>query len=313
VSSATAGIARKRAPARWQADAALAVVALIWGVTFVVVKRALAEISTMYFLAIRFSLASLCLLLLFLPSMRAAGKAAVARGLKGGLAAGVFLWLGYTLQTFGLRYTTAGKSGFLTGFYIVLVPFFGALFFRKWPRTAEVAGILAASFGIALLTAPTVGGELRINRGDLLTIGCAVAYAVHLLVLGQVSQRERVEPVALGQLACTAALSFLSLPFDPPRAIWSGAVIFAIVLTAVFATAVAFALQTWGQKYTSPARTALIFALEPVFALLAAVALGGERLTVAGVLGCALILSGILAVELKPARPLEHRNTSRES
>jgi drug/metabolite transporter (DMT)-like permease len=312
VSSAVAGVARNRAPARWQADAALALVALIWGVTFVVVKRALAEISTMYFLAIRFSLASLCLLLLFLPSMRALGRSALARGLKGGLAAGIFLWLGYTLQTFGLRYTTAGKSGFLTGFYIVLVPLFGALFFRKWPRTAEIAGILVASFGIALLTVPTVHGDVRINRGDLLTIACAIAYAIHLLVLGRVSERERVEPVALGQLTATALLSFLSLPFDPPKAVWSRAVIFAIVLTAVFATAVAFGLQTWAQKFTSPPRTALIFALEPVFALLAAVALGGERVTLAGILGCALILAGILAVELKPARGAEHRNSNRE-
>jgi drug/metabolite transporter (DMT)-like permease len=312
VSSALAGVARNRVPARWQADAALALVALIWGVTFVVVKRALAEISTMYFLAIRFSLASLCLLLLFLPAMRAAGGKAVTRGLKGGLAAGVFLWLGYTLQTFGLRYTTAGKSGFLTGFYIVLVPFFGALLFRKRPRTIEIAGIVVASFGIAMLTLPSVQGDVQINRGDLLTLGCAVAYAIHLLVLGRVSEREAVEPVALGQLASTALFSFLSLPFDPPKVVWSGAVIFGIVMTAVFATAVAFWLQTWGQKYTSPARTALIFALEPVFALLAAVALGGERVTFGGIAGCALILAGILAVELKPARGAEHRTSNRE-
>ncbi|HEX3685675.1 MAG TPA: DMT family transporter [Bryobacteraceae bacterium] len=295
-------MAQKRAPARWQADLALALVALIWGVTFVVVKRALGEITTMYFLAIRFSLASLCLLLIFLPALRAAGSQAVWRGLKGGITAGVFLWLGYTLQTFGLRYTTAGKSGFLTGFYIVLVPLFGAVFFRRRPRLAEAAGILVASIGIALLTMPSIHGAFRMNRGDLLTIGCAVVYALHLLVLGHFSQRERVEPVALGQLACTAVLSVLSLPFDPPKAVWSAAVLFAIVLTAVLATAVAFAFQTWGQKHTTAERTALIFALEPVFAMAAAVTFGGERLTLGACAGCGLILAGILAVELKPAR-----------
>lgn len=295
-------MAEKRAPARWQADLALALVALIWGVTFVVVKRALGEITTMYFLAIRFSLASLCLLLIFFPALRAAGPLAVWRGLKGGVTAGLFLWLGYTLQTFGLRYTTAGKSGFLTGFYIVLVPLFGAIFFRRRPRLGEVAGILVASFGIALLTMPSIHGAFRMNRGDLLTIGCAVVYALHLLVLGHFSQRERVEPVALGQLACTAVLSVFSLPFDPPKAVWSAAVLFAIVLTAVFATAVAFAFQTWGQKHTTAERTALIFALEPVFAMAAAVTLGGERLTLLACAGCALILAGILAVDLKPAR-----------
>lgn len=280
----------------------LALVALIWGVTFVVVKRALGEISTMYFLALRFSLASLCLLLMFLPWLRAAGGQAVGRGLRGGVTAGVFLWLGYTLQTFGLKYTTAGKSGFLTGFYVVLVPLFGSLFFRRRPRLVEVGGIAIATVGIALLTMPSLGSGFQINRGDLLTIGCAVAYSLHLLVLGYYSQREHFEPVALGQIACTALLSFLALPFDPPHAIWSGAVLFAIALTAIFATALAFALQTWGQKYTTPTRTALIFALEPVFALAAAVLLGGERLTYPGVFGGAMILAGILAVELKPAR-----------
>lgn len=302
MSSAAAEIARQRRPARWRADLALGFVALIWGVTFVFVKRALGEMSTMYFLAVRFSLASLCLLLIFLPSLRAVGAQAVWRGLRGGMAAGVLLWLGYTLQTFGLKYTTAGKSGFLTGFYILLVPLFGAVLFRKRPRLAEVAGIVVATIGIALLTMPSIHDGFRMNRGDLLTIGSAAVFAVHLLVLGYYSQRERFEPVAIGQIACTALLSVLALPFDPPKAVWSAAVIFAIALTAVFATALAFTLQTWSQKYTTAARTALIFALEPVFALAAAVVFGGERLTYPGILGAALILTGILAVELKPAQ-----------
>jgi drug/metabolite transporter (DMT)-like permease len=301
VSTASAAVTSKRPFTRWKADLALGFVALIWGVTFVVVKRALSEISTLYFLALRFSLATVCMLVLFIGPFRAAGWRSVRRGLWGGMAAGVFLCLGYVLQTFGLRYTTAAKSGFLTGFYIVLVPLFGALIFHKRPRVAEVGGILVAMAGIALLTVPTVRGGIQINRGDLLTVGCAVAYSIHLLVLGYYSQRERFEAVALGQIACTAILCTLFLPFDPPAAVWSRAVIFAIVLTAVFATAVAFALQTWGQARTTANRTALIFALEPVFALLTAVLLGGETLTGSGILGSILILGGILAVELKPA------------
>jgi drug/metabolite transporter (DMT)-like permease len=302
-----------RVTIRRRADLALVLVCLIWGITFVVVKRALGEISTMFFLAIRFSLASVCLLLMFLTGLRAAGAVAVWNGLKGGMAAGVFLWLGYTLQTSGLRYTTAGKSGFLTGFYIVLVPVFGAVLFRKRPHLVDIGGILIATVGIALITTPTLQGKFRMNRGDLLTIGCAVAYALHLLVLGHYSKRERVEPVALGQLICTALLSVLALPFDPPRVVWSTAVCVAIVFTAVFATAVAFALQTWAQKHTTASRTALVFALEPVFALLPAVILGGERLTWTGTLGCTLVLAGILAVELKPGQIAGHPNTSGSS
>jgi drug/metabolite transporter (DMT)-like permease len=152
-----------------------------------------------------------------------------------------------------------------------------------------------------VMTLPSFGANLRMNRGDLLTLGCAAAFAFHLLILGYYSQREKTEAVALGQIVCAAALSAISLGIEPPRAIWNRAVLVAIVLTAIFATAVAFALQTWGQRYTTATRTALIFALEPVVALVTAVSLGGETLTFYAVAGGSLILAGILAVELKPA------------
>ena len=120
-----------------------------------------------------------------------------------------------------------------------------------------------------------------------------------MLVLGYFSQRERFEAVALGQIACVALLSFAGLPWDPPRAHWSGSLVFAIVLTGVFATALAFIVQTWAQQYTSATRAALFFTLEPVFALVTAVLIGGEKITGSASVGCGLILLGILAVELK--------------
>jgi drug/metabolite transporter (DMT)-like permease len=280
----------------------LALVALVWGTTFVVVKQALSEISTAYFLTLRFGLASACMLGMFLPAFRRSGWPEIGRGLCGGAVAGVFLWLGYILQTLGLKYTGAGKSGFLTGLYIVLVPLISACVYRKWPQTQELLGIAVATAGMVFLTAPSMGQKLQVNRGDLLTIGCACAFAIHLLVLGYYSQRERFEAVAFGQIVCAAGLSTVSLGMESPKATWSRNVIFAIVLTAIFATAIAFALQTWGQKYTSATRTALIFALEPVFALATAVLVGGESVTALEVLGGGLILAGILAVELKPTR-----------
>lgn len=301
--SATATAPRAQtSPPRWQADLALAVVALVWGTTFVVVKQALVDISTLYFLALRFSVASVCMLALFLPAFRQAGWPAVWRGLKGGAIAGVLLWLGYVLQTLGLKYTTAGNSGFLTGFYIVLVPLISAAVYRRWPQVSELTGIAIATAGMALLTVPSMRGGFHFNRGDLLTIGCAVAFACHLLLLGYFSQRERFEAVALGQIACTALLSTLGLAVEKPVATWHPRVILSILLTAVFATALAFALQTWGQQYTTATRTALIFALEPVFALVTAVSIGGETLTLSALAGGALILGGILLVELKPSR-----------
>jgi drug/metabolite transporter (DMT)-like permease len=290
----------REAPPRWQADLALALVALVWGATFVVVKEALSGISIVYFLAVRFSIAAACLFLIFLPPLLRAGRTAVLRGLRGGTAAGAFLWLGYMLQTFGLKYTTAGKSGFLTGLYIVLAPLASALIYRRWPQLREVIGIAIAGTGMILMTLPAVGSGFYINRGDLLTIGCAVAYAFHLLVLGYFSQRELFQAVALGQILCAALLSTVSLFIEPPRVHWTPNVIFAILLTSVFATALAFALQTWGQKFTTATRTALIFALEPVFALATAVLVGHEPLTASAIVGGALILTGILGVELKP-------------
>ena len=287
-----------RRPAQWQADLSLATVALAWGTTFVVVKQALTGASTMYFLALRFALASACLLALFLPAFYKANPLRVWSGLRGGVGAGLFLWLGYVLQTAGLRYTTAGHSGFLTGLYVVLVPILSAAVFRRLPLKREWLGVLVAGAGLLALTLPTAGTALRVNRGDLLTIGCAVAFAFHLLVLGYYSKREMVQAVAFGQLACAAALSGLALFFEPPRAVWNRGFVFTIVLTAVFA------LQTWGQKYTTPTRTAVIFALEPVFALATACLLGGESLTWASAIGGALILAGVLIVELKPAASL---------
>ncbi|HEY7306034.1 MAG TPA: DMT family transporter [Bryobacteraceae bacterium] len=294
-------IARRTPRRRWQADLALAAVALVWGSTFVIVKRALLEISPTYFLAVRFALASLCLFLIFLPAFRRTSTRDILRGLRGGASAGLFLWLGFVLQTLGLRFTSAGNSGFLTGLYIVLVPLIGAAVYRRWPVMRELTGITLAAAGMLVLTVPSLDADFHMNKGDLLTLACAVAFALHLLVLGYYSQRERFEAVALGQIACATVLSSASLFLEPPRAVWSPAVILAIVITAVLATAVAFALQTWAQQYTTPTRTALVFALEPVFALATAVSAGGEALTLAAVTGGVLILAGILTVELKPA------------
>jgi drug/metabolite transporter (DMT)-like permease len=289
-------------PPRWQADLALASVALIWGVTFVLIKQALTEISTVYFLVLRFGLATVCMSGMFARAFWCGDRKRSLAGLRGGAITGVFLWLGYMLQTFGLKYTTAGKSGFLTGLYVVLVPLIAAGIYRRWPAHREWLGVGFAAAGMVVLTMPSVNGAWNFNRGDLMTIGCAVAFAFQILLLGHYSQREMVQGVALGQIGTVAVLSLLSLPTEPPVAVWSGNVIRALLVTAVLATALAFAVQTWGQKYTTTTRAALIFSLEPVFALVTAAAVGGEALTLSAILGGLLILAGILVVELKPAR-----------
>ncbi len=281
------------------ADAALMLLALIWGGTFVVVKAALHDTSVMCFLALRFGVASLCMLLLFGNTFRAMPRRQLWCGLRGGFLAGFLLWLGFAFQTWGLERTTAGNSGFLTGLYIVLVPLLSAVGFRRWPKTVELAGIALASVGIVLLTAPPSLHSFRLNFGDVLTIGCAIVFAVHLLVLGYFSQRERFEVVATGQIICTCLISAAALSFEPPRIVWGPRVVIAVLVTGLLATALGFGLQTWAQKYTSPTRTAVILSLEPVFAYGTAVGFAGEPLTFRSVLGGGLILAGILAVELR--------------
>lgn len=283
----------------WRADATLAAVAFVWGSTFVVVKAALHDVSTLLFLTLRFTLATACMLPLLIPAIRGAGARTVGRGMIAGLITGVPLAVGYVLQTFGLIYTSAGNSGFLTGLYIVLVPLLSAAIYRRWPRKVELAGIAVAGSGMVLLTLPEAGRGLAMNFGDLLTVGCAVAFAGHMLVLGYYSKRHRVEAVAFGQVGGVAVLCAAALPAEPIAVKFSSSVVLAIAITGIFATALAFILQTWGQKHTSATRAAVVFSLEPVFALITAVAIGGERLTGRSVFGGLLILGGVLVVELK--------------
>ncbi|MFL6416563.1 MAG: DMT family transporter [Bryobacteraceae bacterium] len=292
---------QQHAPSRWQADLTLAFAAFTWGTTFVVIKNALADVSPICFLALRFGLAATCILPLLFRGVRSTDKSPW-RGLIGGAVPGFFLWLGYLLQTFGLRTTSASHSGFLTSLYIVGVPLVGALLYRKWPRRLELAGVALAGAGIIWLTKPPGSEPFRLNGGDVLTIGCAVAFAFHIVVLGHVVQRERVEPVAVGQIASAAVLSSLSLPFETPHIRWTGQVIWGVLITGIFATALAFALQAWMQRYTSATRAALIFSLEPVFAVLTAASFGGEPLSLGTLGGGALILAGIICVEVKPGR-----------
>ena len=287
---------------RWHADLALAGVALIWGATFVLVKNALADVSTVLFLALRFTLAALALAVVFRAGT---DRAQLRKNLKGGLIAGFFLITGYLLQTFGLELTTPSKSAFITGLYIVLVPLIGAIVYQRAPRIAEAVGVAVATVGMGLLSVEKSG--MQISRGDLLTLGCAIAFAVHILVLGEYSRPGNHQALALLQVATSAGIALLAFWWaETPRLKWSPAVISALAITSLLATALAFTVQTWAQQHTTPTRTALIFTLEPVFAWMTSFLVLGEVLSGRALAGALLILSGILIVELKPASPEAH-------
>jgi drug/metabolite transporter (DMT)-like permease len=285
---------------RLRADLALAFVAFIWGVTFVLVKNALTEISPLLFLTLRFSLAAIALLIVF----RVRGAVAT-EGWAAGILVGLFLFAGYALQTFGLRLTTPAKSGFITGFYIPLVPLFSAVVYRKAPQLSEWLGVLVAFVGLCLLTLK--GLDLHMNEGDLLTTACAVAYGCHILLLGHYSRIIGYEWLSLMQIGTCAVIGLATFWWvETPVVHWTPQVWVALAVTSLLATALSFLLQTWAQRETTPTRTVLIFALEPVFAWLTSYLIADEVLSRRAMAGALCILAGIPLAELKPFDRREH-------
>jgi drug/metabolite transporter (DMT)-like permease len=287
---------------RRKADLGLLFNAVVWGSTFVLVQSALKDISPLLFLALRFSLATLALLILLRgrPGLRFDWKTFGA-----GSLAGFFLFAGYILQTWGLRLTTAPKSAFLTGLTSLLVPLLASLVYRNRPQVSEVVGVLVATAGLALMTLESRIGS--VNRGDVLSILCAVGFAAYIVTLGHFSERMRFELLSVSQLAAAAVLA-LSLFWwaEKPQLTWRPAVVYAILITGLFATALAFTIQAWAQQFTTSTRTALIYMLEPVFAWITSYLLVGEGLSGRAAVGAALILGGVVLVEMKLLNPRLH-------
>jgi drug/metabolite transporter (DMT)-like permease len=265
-------------------------VTLIWGSTFVVVKGALVDASPLPFLGIRFTLAGI---LLFLVMGRGLGE---RQALGPGFLLGVFLFAGYLCQTTGLLYTTPSKSAFITGFAVILVPFLQVLHgFRL--RVATIAGALLGLAGIYFLVLPS--GVHAINRGDVLTLFGAVSFAVHIVLVGSYTRRFSFRHLVPVQILVVGLLAAAALPLNLDfRLHWTAGLIGALLLTAVLATGFAFSVQNWAQQFTPPAHTALIFALEPVFAALTSRLVLGERLGGKVFMGSALILAGMVVSEI---------------
>jgi drug/metabolite transporter (DMT)-like permease len=278
---------------RLRAELALAGVTVIWGTTFVVVKSALAEVSTLVFLTLRFWVAAVALILIYRGAVR---KSRIGPG----LLAGSLLFTAYVLQTKGLELTTPSKSAFLTGLSIPMVPLIGSLVYKTKPRLVEILGILIASFGMALMTLSSVSDlRLGMSRGDLLSFLCAVTFAVHIVVIGHYSQLLGFQSLAVVQIATAAALGSVFVWFaEPIRFHLTAGVAAAVLVTGLLATALAFTTQAWAQQYTSSTRAALIYTLEPPVAWLTSYALTGEKMANRGKVGAGLILAGILVVEL---------------
>lgn len=270
----------------------LVVVCAIWGSTFVVVKDAVERMPVMDFLAWRFAIAALVMAALRPRAVMNLSPAARRRGVILGLA----LAAGYVAQTYGLERTPATVSGFITGLFVVFTPLCSGLLLRQRVDAVSWGGVALATVGLGLLSLH----GLSVGTGEAITLLCAVAFALHIVGLGQWSTSGDAYGLAVVQLATVAVVSIPaaapdSLAPPPDAGVWG-----AILLTSLAATAFGFFGQTWAQAHLAPARAAVVMTMEPVLAGIFGVTVGTDHLGLRTVVGSLVVLIAMLLVELGP-------------
>lgn len=288
----------KRSAKSLRYDLLLVIVTIIWGSTFLVTKTAIRVLSPFSYLALIYGLATLALALVFRKRLMRITRAELASG----LIIGLFLFAGYALQTVGLQYTTVSKAGFITGLYVPLVPLFSLVFLRQRPAVGTLAGVFLSMVGLVLLSI-TNSFNLNIDAGEVLMLGCAVAFAMQIVCIGKFVSRADPINLAIVQLALTSLLSALAIPMTheaftlPPLPVW-GAIAFMSIVDIAFTLLV----MNWVQQFVSGTRAALIYALEPVWAALFGLLLAGDALSIPAWIGCGCILLGMVAGRLRLSR-----------
>jgi len=256
------------------------------------VKTALDFSSPLVFLLLRFSLAALTFWIFFSKKISFGQKGI----LKAGAVIGVFLFLGYGFQTLGLKYTAASKSAFITGLFVVMIPPLSFVMLKEKVRTFSIAGVILAVSGLLLLTRPK-GSEF--NTGDLLTFFCAISFSLQVIFVQIYTKLYDFVSLTFIQIAVTTLLSIpFMLAFETMKLVYHPYLLLAIVVCAIFATALGLYLQNRMQKDTTAVKAALIYAMEPVFAAVFSYLFLSEVLGWMGILGAGLILSGMLCSEL---------------
>lgn len=277
---------------QYRADLLLILVVAIWGSTFSIMKIILIDIDPYYFITLRFMVAFISLLLIFHNRL----KYLTWSGLRKGFILGLWLLGGYAFQIVGLQYTTASRSGFITGLAVVLVPFLALVILKEVPGLMNWLGVLLAIAGLFLLTG--TGGK-AINYGDYLTLLCAVSFAMQIVLLSKYLKGEDPAVLTLVQMGVVAGGAFLitlfTSSFRPITVETAGVVVY----TGLLATAFAFFIQSYAQQFTPPTHAGLIFTMEPIFGALFSFLILGELIGTGGVIGGLLIISGMLLAELK--------------
>lgn len=299
---------------RFGAEGLLLITAIIWGLAFVAQRVGMDHLGPYSFNAARFALGTLSLLPLtriFAPAFNPDEPR--SRGIMlwgGGLLLGVLLFAGSSLQQIGLVTTTAGKAGFITGLYLIFVPMIG-LFWSVRTTAGTWLGALLALWGLYLLS---ISGDLSIASGDLYVLVGAIFWALHVLAIGWLSPRTDALRLSIVQFGVCALLSLIvAVPLENPQLnqLIDGWV--PIAYAGVFSVGIAYTLQVFGQKQTPPARAAIILSLEAVFAVVGGWAMLHELLGPRELLGCALMLAGMLLsqVNLPQILPVRMRRASR--
>lgn len=266
----------------------LVLISFIWGSTFIVVKNAIIHIPPFLFVSLRFAVATVLLLPLVY-------RERVKDGFVEGILTGFALFGGYAFQTFGLLFTSASKSAFITSMAVILVPFTGYILFRIKPTTRELIALFLAFLGLyQLILGPSF--KLKgLNAGDVLTLLCAVSFALHISLTGHFTGRVNIKVFTFYQFLFVSLISMVfSILIGEGFKGLSGDPLLAMFFVGMFATAFAFIGQTWAQRHIRATKTALIFSLEPVFAAVFAFYFGGETLSLTQIIGGILILIGII-------------------
>jgi drug/metabolite transporter (DMT)-like permease len=279
------------------ATAALLAVTAVWGSTFFLIHDLLVRVPTLDFLAVRFAIASLTLVVL---APRALGRL-TAESRKHAMVLGCLYGAAQILQTLGLARTPASVSGFITGMYVVATPIFAALILHSRIGRSTWVAVLLAMAGLGVLTL----SGFSIGYGEALIFVAAMIYALHIVGLGAWSEPGQAIGMSIVQLMvitviCLVCTAPNGIVFPDRLGDWVS-----VVYMAVFAGAAAMIGQTWAQAHLPPARAAIIMSMEPVFAALFAVLFGGESATVRMVFGGLMVLAAMVIVELAPRRRIE--------
>lgn len=276
------------------ADLALLIVAMSWGLNFVITKDTLTSINPYTYLGIRFLIASAIMVTIFYKQLKNINRDDII----GGIVVGFFLFLGFLTQTLGLVYTTPSKSGFITGSNVVMVPFLAYFLTKKFPEGYQVLGAVVTFIGLGIIS---IDESLSINFGDFLTLLCAIAFSVQIVLTEHYVKRGNALNIAIVQITITAflnmimAIFFEPMPTNMTLPVWG-----AILFGAVVCTAGAYTVQNIAQKYTSSTHTAIILCNEAVFAGIFSYFLWKEPITIKTMLGFALVFAGILVTEVLP-------------